>query len=128
GRDWFGEHPRRTSRGRHRVRRSRGAAIRAAIRSPQSAIAAQSVVLARFPVCRSGGPSGPPSDGLKAVAYTQTKSALGRGKLFFEQLFPVELRVEAVFANERVMCAALGDASFVQDEDHVGVADRGNAV
>jgi len=43
-------------------------------------------------------------------------------------LLPVKLGVQAVLAYERAVRAALRDASLVEHENHVGVADGGNAM
>ena len=62
-------------------------------------------------------------------AIRNPQSAIsGRGELFFEQLLLMQLGVQAVVTDQPVVSAALGDAAFVEHEDDVGVAHRGNPV
>ena len=49
-------------------------------------------------------------------------------QLLFEQLLPVQLRVEPAGGHERVVRAALGDAAALEHEDLVGVAHGGDPV
>src|SRR2546429_5536616 len=49
-------------------------------------------------------------------------------ELFFQQLLLVQIRVIAAASEQLVVCAALGDGAFDQDDDLVGVADGRGAV
>src|SRR5438477_1084354 len=49
-------------------------------------------------------------------------------ELFLEQLFVVQLRIIAAVSEQLVVCDALGDGAFDQDDDLVGVANGGGAV
>ena len=52
----------------------------------------------------------------------------GGGEFLFQQLLPVQFRVETVVADQLVVRALFNDAALVQNEDLVGIAHRRHTV
>jgi hypothetical protein len=71
---------------------------------------------------------------VKNESYLCVLGVLGVSKtsrcreLVLQQLLPVQLRVEPVLPDQMIVGAALGDASALEDENLIRMADRGNAV